>query len=334
MKLNIVNSVPTKLFEIESHEILQVFDGPTLIHLKSKSDKPALYISTLLHGNETTSFYVMQKFLQDKKEGHLERDIIIFVGNVYSAAQKERMLNNQPDFNRIWNGHDSEAGEIASQVTKYAQENNIFASIDIHNNTGHNPYYACVNRTDNDFIALASLFAPYVVYFTEPHEVQSMAFSKFVPAVTLECGIPGVEEGVDYVTSYLNKVYDLNSLSEVQYNKDKLSVYQTKARLMLNRDISLDYHFNPHGKNDVSLRSDIDDFNFRELRPTEVIALAKKQEDIFVLDNNNEDVTQEYLAFDNQQVSLKKEVVPSMLTTDGEIALKDCLGYFMESHPL
>lgn len=334
MKLNIIHEIPPQFFEINSTQILEVFNGPTLIHLKSKSQKKSLFLSSLLHGNETTSFYVIQKFLRDKDLKNLEKDILIFVGNVEAAAQEERLLNHQPDFNRIWSDANNSHGAMAKEVIDYAKANHLYASIDIHNNTGHNPYYACVNKTEHDFVALASMFAPYVVYFTEPHEVQSMAFANFVPAVTLECGIPGVEEGINYVTSYLNKVYALDDLNAIEFKKDELKVYQTTARLILEQNISVDYEFNSDSSCDVSLRTDIDDFNFQTVNPAEVIALTNNEKFVRVINNDNLDVTADYLTFNGKEVAIKKAVVPAMLTTDGEIALQDCLGYFMQANPL
>ena len=53
----------------------------------------------------------------------------------------------------------------------------MFASIDIHNNTGLNPHYGCVNRLDPPFLHLATLFSRIVVYFKRPLGVQSAAFA-------------------------------------------------------------------------------------------------------------------------------------------------------------
>ena len=44
----------------------------------------------------------------------------------------------------------------------------VFASIDIHNNTGSTQHYACVNRLDPPFLHLATLFSRTVVYFRRP----------------------------------------------------------------------------------------------------------------------------------------------------------------------
>ena len=61
-------------------------------------------------------------------------------------------------------------------VVDIMRERGVFASIDLHNNTGSNPHYACVNRLDNRYLHLATLFARTVVYFLRPTGVQSVSY--------------------------------------------------------------------------------------------------------------------------------------------------------------
>jgi hypothetical protein len=79
----------------------------------------------------------------------------------------------------------------------------IFASVDVHNNTGVNPHYACVNVLEYPSLHLASLFGRTVVYFVRPRGVASMAMAALGPSVTLECGKVGQRLGVDHAVDYL-----------------------------------------------------------------------------------------------------------------------------------
>ena len=90
------------------------------------------------------------------------------------------------------------------EVMSRMADREIFASIDVHNNTGINPHYACINRVDNQFLHLAAQFSRTVVYFIRPLGVQSMAMSHICPAVTLECGKVGQQHGVDHALDYLD----------------------------------------------------------------------------------------------------------------------------------
>jgi hypothetical protein len=63
-------------------------------------------------------------------------------------------LPGQPDYNRIWPGgeaDDSPEARMMAEVVAVLHKRGLFASVDVHNNTGLNPHYACINRVDDRF---------------------------------------------------------------------------------------------------------------------------------------------------------------------------------------
>ncbi len=62
MKLNILNAFPKELLEVDVSQVHEIFGGPTLIHLNGKGED-TLFLSTLLHANEITSFLMLQRFI-------------------------------------------------------------------------------------------------------------------------------------------------------------------------------------------------------------------------------------------------------------------------------
>ena len=196
--LNELNSLPEHFLETRVEDLFTLINKPTLIHLSATNPKyknsGPLFICTLLHGNESSGFYALQNLLKKYGEKNLPRDISIFIGNVEAAAQNMRRLDRQVDYNRIWPGsHEDFLAEahMVKKVCDIMQEKSPFASIDIHNNTGDNPHYGCINKLHKDYLALSGLFSNTVVDFTSPKGVQSSAFAEFCPAVTLECGQSG-----------------------------------------------------------------------------------------------------------------------------------------------
>ena len=174
---NETDDLPPQLLEAQAEDLHIILSKPTLIHLKGEIDQP-LFISTLLHGNETTGFYALQKLLNDFRNKPLPRSLSILIGNVKAAASRQRRLNTQADYNRVWPGSDHEQCQeltMMQDITTIMRERNPIASIDIHNNTGRNPHYACINKLDSTYISFASMFSNTVVYFTTPHGVQSSA---------------------------------------------------------------------------------------------------------------------------------------------------------------
>ena len=106
----------------------------------------------------------------------LPRSISIFIGNVKAAEKGLRRLDQQIDYNRVWPGtlhHYLAEAHMMQQVTDIMRDKNVWASIDIHNNTGKNPHYACINKLQTEFTTLAYMFSETLVYFTTPKGVQS-----------------------------------------------------------------------------------------------------------------------------------------------------------------
>ena len=175
MKLNRLNKIPDGLLDTPATRLHQILKAPTLIHL-SGIKKQTLFISVLLHGNETTGWDAICQLLKQYTKKNLPRNISLFIGNVAAAKENKRLLANQMDYNRAWlisaeEKTISPEQQIMSDVIKEMSQFSLFASIDIHNNTGLNPHYACVNKKHNRFYHLALLFSQTVVYFIKPDTV-------------------------------------------------------------------------------------------------------------------------------------------------------------------
>ena len=73
------NELPEGFLNAKAETLHHILEKPSLIHLKGKESEP-LFISTLLHGNETTGLYAIQKLLRSYQNGNLPRSISIFCG--------------------------------------------------------------------------------------------------------------------------------------------------------------------------------------------------------------------------------------------------------------
>jgi len=95
------NEYPLDLLEIPISKICNVLKKPTLIHLSGKRE-PAFFAALLLHGNEHTGFFALQKLLKKYENKTLPRSFSFFIGNVEAAPKNLRFLPHQRDYNRIW----------------------------------------------------------------------------------------------------------------------------------------------------------------------------------------------------------------------------------------
>jgi len=326
--LTIIEELPDGFLEVEAQRLDELLNGPTLIHLAGERPEP-LFISIMLHGNETTGLLAIQALLKRYQEHDLPRALSIFVGNVSAAALKQRRLDGQHDYNRIWTEQgDDQEHQMSTQVIEQMRQRRVFASIDVHNNTGLNPHYACINSLAPQFTRLASLFGRTVVYFTKPDGVQSKAFSALCPAVTLECGQPANAYGVEHASRYIETCLKLEQISEEPLEQHSIDLFHTVAIVKMPQDTRFGFSNN---KTDIELLSEIDRFNFVEQPAgTRLGILHKNNARLECINEAGEEVNEQYFSYENNHIELALPVMPSMLTLNEQVIRQDCLCYLME----
>ncbi|MCP3664299.1 MAG: peptidase M14 [Gammaproteobacteria bacterium] len=329
-------TIPDGLLSLEATQLEEVLGGPTLLHLKGRRE-PSLFISVLLHGNETTGWEAVRALLRRYDGGQisteLPRSICLFIGNVSAAAEGLRRLDGQPDYNRVWTGcegrSDSPEHKMMQQVLDTMHQRGLFASVDIHNNTGLNPHYACINRPEDRFFHLATLFSRTVVYFLRPCGVQSMAMAQLCPAVTLECGRPGQTHGVEHAIDYLDACLHLAEHPQHPIADHDMDLFHTMAQVKVPETVDFGFGL---GDLDLYFAEDLDHLNFRELpRGTRFGEVRNGLTvPLEIRDERGELVTDRYFQVDDGELLLRTPAMPSMLSLDERVIRQDCLCYLME----
>ncbi len=337
--LRVRDDLPEGLLHLDATQLHARLGGPTLIHLPGERE-PALFVSVLMHGNETTGWDAVRRLLQryQGEEGpDLPRALSLFIGNTEAAAEGLRHLPGQPDFNRVWPGGEVATGpeaETMREVVERMAARGLFAAVDVHNNTGLNPHYACVNVLDWRALHLATLFSRTVVYFTRPRGVASMAMARLAPAVTLECGKVGQEHGTRHAEDYLEACLHLARLPSHPVPAHDLDLFHTVAVVKVPPEVS--FGFGEHGY-DIDFLEDLERFNFRELPPGTRwgrVNRAAGGVPLEVRDDRDQEVTGRYFEVSRGQLLLRQAVMPSMLTRDVAVIRQDCLCYLMERYPI
>ena len=329
--LNEIENLPEGLLDTPLEGLEALLGVPTLMHLPGRRPAP-LFVTVLAHGNEGTGFYAVQALLQRYRDQELPRALSVFFANVKAASQGVRFLDGQADYNRVWPGTEDpdalEAG-MMQQVVDSMRQRGAFASLDIHNNTGINPHYACINRVDNQFLHLASLFSRTVVYFIRPLGVQSMAMSYVCPAVTIECGKPDQEYGLAHARDYIDACLHMSELPAHPVPSHDVDLFHTVATVKVPAEVSFGFD---EGPVDLRFIGNIDHLNFRELpagtqlgwlQPGVALTLD-------VRDDNDQPVFDHYFAIEADTLVTARPLMPSMFTLDERIIRQDCLGYLME----
>lgn len=327
-RLNRFNKVPEGLLDCEANQLYKILDGPALIILKGRSEEH-LFISVLLHGNETTGWDAVRDLLIKYQDSVLPRSLCLFIGNVTAAKEAQRVLPGQQDFNRIWCKETLAANPLANEVLNVIADLKLFAAIDVHNNTGKNPHYGCVNKLEPAFIHLATLFSRTVVYFIKPDTVMSIAMSNYCPSVTIECGQPGQARGTQHALEYLDACLHLSHFPEHPLATHDVDLFHTVATVRIAESVSIGF---ADDDADIELLPDIDRLNFNEIPAGTAIGKVKanKIKVLNVRDEQGNDVSSRFFEIHDSWILSRRQVMPSMLTLNINIIKQDCLCYLME----
>ena len=334
--------LPEGLLETQARDLHALLGGPTLIHL-SGDRHPALFVCVLMHGNETVGWEAIRALLAERQRrfGRVQslRALSLFLGNLAAAEQGLRHLPGQPDYNRVWPGSElPETPEHAlmAEVVEIMAGRGVFASIDLHNNTGCNPHYACLDRLDPPSLHLATLFSRTVVYFTSPKGVQCQALSRLCPAVTLECGKVGERHGVEHARDYLDACLHLSALPVHPVAAHDMELFHTVAQVLVPDGVAFGFDLGgAPAAGAIQFSPDLDRLNFRELPAGTALGWVQGHgARLEVRDGDGRDQAARYLAVEEGELRLRVPVMPSMLTRDALVIRQDCLGYLMERYHL
>ena len=327
--VRIHDSPPAGLFDADATRLQLLLGGPSLVHVRGIRETPLL-VSVLLHGNEVSGWNGLRRLLASPEP--LARSLLVFIGNVDAAARGLRMLPGQLDFNRIWRGEVTGAeGEMARTVADYVRRLALFAAVDLHNNTGHNPHYTVLTRLDAPCRGLAFMFSRKAVYIEEPDTVLARLFDHLCPAVTLELGPVGDPACEDRAWDYLRRCLALEEVPD----SGPIDLYQTRVRVHVRDGVS--FSFADDGlATPLVLTGGVEAVNFHALPVGTRFGSSSRplNEVLSVLDVMHRDVTDQYLVCRGGDIELRKPVIPAMYTTDPLVVRQDCLCYFMETMDL
>lgn len=329
-KFDRLHGLPDGFLEIDTADILSLLPNPTLIQFDGAGDD-FLFISILLHGNEFTGLKVMQRVLAEHGD-RLPRSIMLFVGNVRAAAANRRFLPDQVDFNRCWPGTHMEPNpttQMMQRVIEIAHGLPLFAAIDIHNNTGKNPHYACITDPNPENQNLAARFNRVAMVYRH-FGVSTLAFNSICPAVTLECGLPGDPAGIEHACRFVEGLLTLDELPQTLPTRHALHLVESHLSLNIPEDLSV--AFDPSADADVRFEADFEDRNFTLFDPHEVFGYTRVDRPLLITNSDDHDVTDDIMRVEGGKIYLNNTMMPAMITRDQLVIRQDCLCHLLQDY--
>ncbi|WP_426414630.1 hypothetical protein [Aestuariirhabdus sp. LZHN29] len=316
-------------------EFIRQLPGPGAIWLEGEERDRTRALCTLLHGNEPSGASAIWHFLRRGLKPHT--NALFIIASVQAALTapvfSHRMLPEHRDLNRCFRPpFDDSRGQLAQQILQVISRHQPEALLDIHNTSGSGPAFGVSINGDERHRALASLFTNDLIV-TDLRLGALMELSDDLqPTVTIECG--GSQDPASDLVAREGLYRFLCSDSVLHSGAaDSVTCYHNPLRLELAEGTRLRYSTAPDADADADLvmRSDAEALNYGTTSAQEPIAALGPQglSKLRVMGPAGALPVEHYFEARNGLLYSRQPMRLFMVTTRLEIALSDCLFYFM-----
>ena len=170
--------------------------------------------------------------------------------------------------------------------------------------------------------------------FQSPKGVSTMAFDEICPAITLECSTPGNEPARKRAFDLIDDLMHMDHFPTKPLPAHDLQLVKNTATIKINANVTFCFEDDVSNSSDMDLTvvKNFDHHNFTLLEENEVFAYSKVAKALLVTSADGQDITDEIIQNDNGKLSLKKALMPAMISMDKKIVLQDCLCYLLEDY--
>jgi hypothetical protein len=318
--------------EGSDEDVLVALHKPTLVRIPGTDQQPrARFVATLLHGNEDSGYRAVLEMLRAGE--HYPFDLWVFIGNVRAAHQEgwfaHRYLDGQEDFNRTW-GLDAPTTRMrrcSDAIFEILIEADLEAAIDIHNNTGLNPYYAIVPDPTQEALQLASALADTILRWPLRAHTLMEVLSPMCPAVSVECGLPAVEENHAFAASALRRFLTIASVEDEHSGRRR--IFEMVHRVVVRPEVPFAFGGALAEDLDLVLHPGLDRHNFGMLLAGTELGRVPEGGGMPLLctDMRGRETTERYFEVKRGSLIVTEDVTPVMLTTTVQQTRRDCFFY-------
>lgn len=332
------DGLPDGLLELEDLELLHALGRPALIRVPGEGTQPPRGIATLLHGDESTGYHAALKILRRRRTYPF--DLYVIVGNVRAAladgGYAHRFLDDQEDLNRIWGKNDptTQMRRAADAILDELQRAGLESLVDVHNNTGNNPFYAIVTNLQPITVNLATLFTTTLLNWDLEVNTLMEALDDDIAAIAIECGLPGRPESLAFAVDGLRRYLGEPPIETGRVTRD-YDMLGEMRKVIVKREVNFQFGGDLGDDVDFVVAQDADIHNFAHVPKGHVLGLVHPGMScpVIVEDARGQDVTEEHFAVVDGAVVTLQASTPIMMTRTVEAARKDCLFYLTEVQP-
>lgn len=320
-----------------AEELLEKLAQPTCIVLEGEDTSRTRAMVTLIHGNEPSGIKALFRWLKSGRKPAVTT--ICLIASVQAALKKpvfsHRVLPGLRDLNRCFRApfHDKQ-GELAAEVLAILREYKPEAVVDIHNTSGSGPSFGVAIFVDKKHEALVSLFTNRLVTNDLRLGALMEIAENLFPTVTIECGGRLDDDAHELAWDGLQRFMATTDILTPQPADWGLEVFRNPARLELADDCRLTYADNPQLGYDLTLKTDIEHYNFGQVKEGTLLGwVGEKGLEIFSSRNlQQECVLSELIIVREGGLYTAQDLKLFMITNNPTIAKMDCLFYAVKDN--
>lgn len=290
MDIKNIEEIKNKNFEY----ILSNNDNFTMFKKEGISSTSPVFISTLIHGNETCGLNALIKEINEEKE--YLNDVYFMIGNIKAAREDKRLLDE--NFNRIWVEIPKTDNEIiASKVIEFIKRIKPQLILDLHSYEADNVLPHCfTTNTDNKSLEISKKLSEFTFINRGDENLLVDMTKDICPSFIIECGINHSKDADDYAYNSIQKVLNITNTIKTNLELKDIShgIFTNEVNFKFkNNDIS----FNNDKTASVIIREDIMNFNMKKINEDELFAYSK---DLNFLKGHKNDINRYFYIKENK----------------------------------
>lgn len=343
-EINYVTDPTWHVIHADYEQFILSMTGPTVIDISGQDNSRCRVFVTLLQGNEPSGTIAMHRYLERQKN-HLPATKLRFIicsveaatlRPLFSKCCPEMGIDLNRCFNKMVNSVDDNQvkknyHQRASLIEQAIREVNPEMVIDLHNATGSGPAFAISAKVNTDALSLASFFSSTLIL--SDLKIGSLMEQSFdCPYITIECG--GSEDAQAHEVAFagINNIAKCQNIGYIHQEKAVEVIYRP-LRLQLKAQSKLSYAKHDEGYNGITLKSNIECFNFGSAHQDEMIGWVDGEglNNLRLIDKNGVDVLTEYFYIRDNQLVCRHHLRLFKATANKRKAMNDCLFYVVKA---
>ncbi len=304
---------------------------PTFLWLPGLDATRTRAVSTLLHGNEPSGVRALHRWIKEGLQPQV--NLLCFIGSIEAALTdplfSHRFAPEGKDLNRCFRSpFEGQEGTIAQAMLRELHHAQPEALIDLHNTSGRSPAYgvSTLNREIQE--TLTGIFCDHLVVTDLRLGTLMEATEYDWPTVTIEAGWANDPQADELAYCGFTRYALAKDFSDLS---SPVTVVHHPIRVELQKDATVAYNSAPVPDVDLTLLPDVDRLNFGLWSQQETLGwVGKRGLDVLWAKNAmGQNLTTAIFSLQNGELRLAYPSRLMMVTTNPEIAKRDCLFYIL-----